>query len=136
MEESGRRGKAPLNSTHAPTTKVIDFSMDSDQEPDSNGSYTGATLEKEVLPQSFTICVAYMVEAWTTVYTSATIITLMADEKWDGDMWGYVQLYVSTDFTEYEVILGPTHLLATTPALYSSLHWTRVCVPWTLTLPW
>ena len=61
-EESGRRGKTLLTSTHAPTAKVLDFSLN-DNSPDSYGSFTGATLEKEDLPPSVTICVAYMMEA-------------------------------------------------------------------------
>ena len=60
-EEVGRRGKT-LTSTHAPTAKVLDFSLN-DNSPDSYGSFTGATLEKEDLPPSVTICVAYMMEA-------------------------------------------------------------------------
>ena len=74
-EEGGRRGRIQ-SSTPAPTTKVIDFSLDVDQAPDSNGSYTSATLEKEDLPPSFTICAAYMVEAWTTGFTAAEIFVL------------------------------------------------------------
>ena len=41
-EEGGRRGKAQMTSTDAPTPKVIDFSLEVDQAPDSNGSYTSA----------------------------------------------------------------------------------------------
>ena len=39
-KEDGRRGRKL-----AQTTRAIDFSLDSDQAPDSNGSYTSATLE-------------------------------------------------------------------------------------------
>ena len=51
--------------------KVLDFSADNDQQPDSNGEYTGATLEAGSLPESFTICSAIMVDAWTTDFNSA-----------------------------------------------------------------
>ena len=34
------------------TLKVLDFSADIDQQPDSNGEYTGATLEAGPLPES------------------------------------------------------------------------------------
>ena len=48
------------------TLKVLDFSADNDNEPDSNDKYTKATLETGPLPDSFTICSAFMVEAWTS----------------------------------------------------------------------
>ena len=47
------------------TLKVLDFSADGDQQPDSNGEYTGATLEAGDLPESFTICSAFMEDAWS-----------------------------------------------------------------------
>ena len=112
--------------------KVIDFSLDVDHAPDSNGAYTSATLEKEDLPQSFTICAAYMVEAWTTAFASAHMFELKdADGEClacFGDRWGRVKLYAAYDYTEYEINLGPIHLIATTPTLYFPLQWTRVCL--------
>ena len=53
------------------TLKVLDFSAD------SNGEYTGATLEAGSLPESFTICSALMVEAWTTEGASADMFQLL-----------------------------------------------------------
>ena len=67
--------------------KVFDFSADNDQEPDSNGEYTGASLNDGFLPESFTICSAIMVDAWTTEFTSAEMFTLLDD---DGDAWGII----------------------------------------------
>ena len=64
------------------TLKVFDFSADGDQQPDINGEYTGATLEAGPLPESFTICSAFMVEAWTTDFSSADMFTLLDN---DGD---------------------------------------------------
>ena len=52
--------------------KVFDFSADNDHEPDSNGEYTGATLNAGFLPESFTICSTFMIDAWTTVFTSCS----------------------------------------------------------------
>ena len=65
--------------------KVFDFSADNDNEPDSNGEYTSATLEAGPLPESFTVCSALMVEAWTTEFVSADMFTLLDN---DGDTWG------------------------------------------------
>ena len=61
------------------TLKVLDFSADKDHEPDINGEYTGATLEAGPLPESFTICSAFMVEAWTTEFSSAYMFALLND---------------------------------------------------------
>merc|ERR1712001_817307 len=54
-----------------PPLKALDFSLDNNGEPDEKKSYTHASLKNENLPSSFTICTAFMVEAWTTEYTSA-----------------------------------------------------------------
>ena len=106
------------------TVKVLDFSMDVDQGTDSN-TRSSATMEKEDLPPSFTICTAYKVEAWTTELSAANMFILKDD---DGYWWGYVLLYAASDSTYYEVYLGPTTLVATTSTLYFPLQWTRVCV--------
>ena len=65
------------------TLKVLDFSADGDQQPDSNGEYTSATLEAGPLPESFTICSAFMVEAWNTDM-ALCMFTLLDnyDEPW------------------------------------------------------
>ena len=49
-------------------SKVLDFSADNDNEPDRNGDYTSATLDAGPLPESFTICLAIMVDAWTAAF--------------------------------------------------------------------
>ena len=49
----------------------LDLSADSDNEPDANEAYTSVTLEAGPLPESFTICSALMVEAWTSEFSSA-----------------------------------------------------------------
>ena len=64
--------------------KVLDFSADNDQQPDSNGEYTGATLEAGSLPESFTICSAIIVDAWTTEFSSALMFTLLDN---NGHSW-------------------------------------------------
>ena len=54
--------------------KVLDFSEDVDKEPDINGEYTSATLEAGPLPESFTICSAFIAEAWTTGFSAANML--------------------------------------------------------------
>ena len=70
--------------------KVLDFSADNDQEPDSNGEYTSATLDAGPLPESFTICLAIMVDAWTTELSSARLFALL---DVDFFIWGSISLY-------------------------------------------
>ena len=69
--------------------KVLDFSADNDHKPDSNGEYTSATLDAGALPESFTICSAIMVDAWTTEFTAADMFQLLDVY---GDRWGYIEL--------------------------------------------
>ena len=61
-----------------PPLKALDFSLDNDKKPDNSNSYTHASLKKENLPSSFTICTAFMVEAWTE-YTDAALFVLQDD---------------------------------------------------------
>ena len=61
------------------TTRVLDFSVDNDFKPDTNGEYTGATLEAGALSESFTICSAFMVEEWTSDYQTADMFTLFSE---------------------------------------------------------
>ena len=83
--------------------KVLDFSADSDGEPDSNGEFTGASLNVGVLPESFTICVAYMVEAFFTV-SSAQMVRII-DLGNFGDAW-YIKMNAQYPHTIYEVYFG------------------------------
>ena len=108
-EEGGRRGRAEQ------TVKVLDFSLDVDSAPDSNGSYTAATLEMKDVPPPHTICAAFMVEAWNTPFTLANLYTLKNSA---GAKWGYVQLYAALDYTAYEVQLGPTFIEGTIPTVH------------------
>ena len=61
------------------TTRVLDFSADNDFKPDTKGEYTGATLDAGALPESFTICSAFMVEEWTSDYQTADMFTLFSE---------------------------------------------------------
>ena len=105
--------------------KVLDFSADNNHEPDSNGEYTRATLEAGPLPESFTICSAFMVEAWTTEFSCADIFTLLDN---DGNRWGSITLYAAASYTEYLVSLGPVHFINQTVTVFFPLQWSRVCL--------
>ena len=107
--------------------RVIDFSEDVDNLPDSEGEYTHATLLRDPnnsFPSSFTICASFMVKAWTTEFASAYMFQL--NDK-DGDRWGYVNMLTCT-YVEYEVYLGNVYFIATTDGPLFPLHWTHICL--------
>ena len=111
----------------APMLKVLDFSADNDQKPDSNGEYTGATLDTSLsLPESFTICSAFMVEVWHTVFTSARMFTLLNDY---GDIWGGIVMWEGYKFTSYYVDMynDTATLRAQFKTQFFPLQWTRAC---------
>ena len=79
-----------------PPLKALDFSLDNDYEPDENNSYTHASLQKENLPPSFTICTAFMVEAWNKYFDAKLFV--LRDEK--GEVWHWVQILAQDTYTE------------------------------------
>ena len=107
---------------------VLDFSTDNDQKFDSNGEFTGASLEAGPLPESFTICTAFMVEAWTSGFLQESLFTLLTDH---GYPWAFITLGVrrsDATYTQYEVWVGPFHFLEKIEAIFFPLQWTRVCL--------
>ena len=78
---------------------VLSFSDDNDNKADRIGEYTSASIEKENLPMSFTICAAFMVEAWNTDFISALILSILGDNKFS--VWGGLMITASNTFTEY-----------------------------------
>ena len=114
----------PVPKCAPPKLKVLDFSADSDHEPDTNGEYTSATLNAGPIPESFTICSAFMVEAWTTDFESSRI-PLLLDRN--GRSWGFVTLYAASSHTEYYVRFGPVSFIGKSKKMFFPHQWTRVC---------
>ena len=108
-----------------PTVKVLDFSADTDQEPDSIGEYTSATLEAGPLPESFTICTAFMVEAWNTKFSTAGLFN-MPDKL--GRSWGFIYFHSASTYLQYQVKLGPVDFIRKIEAVFFPLQWSRVCL--------
>ena len=77
--------------------KVLDFSADNDQDSDSNSEFTSASLDAGALPESFTVCSAIMVDAWTTEFSAARMFTLL---DYDGDRFNCM-LPPATQNTKY-----------------------------------
>ena len=80
-----------------PPLMALDFSMDNDQEPDENNSYTHASLQKENLPPSFTICTAFMVEAWNE-YQDARLFVMRDDKR---KVWHWVKIFAAKTYTKF-----------------------------------
>ena len=105
---------------------VIDFSDDIDDEPDSNGEFTMASLTKPDMPRDFTICSAFMVEAWTTDFSAARVFQLR--DNLDVERWAWVYLYAAETYTELTVELGKVYFLNTIDRVLFPLTWTRLCL--------
>ena len=80
-----------------PHLKALDFSLDNDRKPDENNSYTHAFLRKENLPLSFTICAAFIVEAWTKSKVSE-LFSLRHD---NGNIWNGVAMTATETYTQF-----------------------------------
>ena len=78
---------------------VLSFADDNDDQADTDGEFTSASLKKTNMPASFTLCLAFMAEAWTDDYQSVDIPTFLKDDSRQ-DKWGHVILYPAPGFTE------------------------------------
>ena len=112
---------------------MLDFSLDNDNAVDSNEAYTSATLKKNDMPPSFTICAAYMIEAWPTDFTEAFMFVLQgkafgygygAHSPESAFDYGYVSMYAAPDYTEYKARFGFVRVRANIAAVYIPLQCT------------
>ena len=105
--------------------KVIDVSDDDDQEPDTEGEYTGASLTKPGMPADFTVCGAWRTEVWTTVFTSADLFRWYGN---DGTSWGSVELTGSETYTLYNIEFGNVKKYdVKIEKVYFPFDWVLVC---------
>ena len=104
---------------------MISFSADIDGQSDSSGEYTGASLSLPSLPRDFSLCAAFMVEAWTTAYTAAYLFQLNDNS---GSKWASITINAKPTTTEFGVNLGKVSFEAYSVHLLFPLTWTRVCV--------
>ena len=105
--------------------KVLDFSADNDQKPDINGEYTSTAMEAGSLPESFTICLAFRIESWADSVAAAHMFSLLDN---DGYKWEHLAIYATSTHTEYEVWLGPVHIINQTETVFFPLQWSRACL--------
>ena len=78
-----------------PPLKALDLSLDNNGVPDENNTYTHASLQKANFPSSFTICTAFMVEAWAQD-ASAWLFDLNDDK---GESWHWVKIFAAETYT-------------------------------------
>ena len=108
-----------------PPMKALDFSLDNDQKPDETNSYTHASLQIKNLPTSFTVCTAFMVEAFTN-FVDGTLFLLHDDE---GEIWQFVGYYFAETYTEFSLQFEDSpRFLGQSEILFYPLQWTRVCL--------
>ena len=106
--------------------KALDFSLDNDWQSDQSNSYTQASLQKENLPSSFTICTSFMVRAWMSDYADALLFALLGADE---DDWLSVRIYAETNHTEFSLEFKDSPILSVhSKVLFYPLQWTRVCL--------
>ena len=110
-----------------PKIKILDVSADNERpgRRNSNGSYTYASLKKSGLPFSFTLCSAFLVEAWMSDYFEANVYTLHDDHS---NPWLSLRLFVSSSHTKFTVTVFGSKFSLTSELLVSPLYWVRTCL--------
>ena len=108
-----------------PPMNALDFSLDNDWKPDENNSCTHASLQKENLPSSFTICTAFMVERWTK-YQNTWLFVLHDDT---GETWHWVKIFADLTVTRFQFQFEDSPIFASqSVSLFYPLQWARVCL--------
>ena len=128
LHKNRERRQRSISSRDSPAPamlKVLDFSADNDQKQDSDGELTSATFDAGATPESFTICSAFMIEAWTTDFSASFFFAVVTTQN---DIWGYIYLNAAPGYTEYEVSLEPVYFVTRSEDIFFPLQWTRVCL--------
>ena len=90
---------------------VLDFSADWNRN-NGNGTYSHATFEITDIPSSFTTCVSFQVESWTSGLTSAFLFVIQIEA---GLNWMEVIIDAESEFTKFTVSLEDSSFAAKTP---------------------
>ena len=111
-----------------PPLKALDFSLDNDWETDENYSYTYAILKKKHLPLSFTICSAFMVEAWAGAESANSVLFALYYDGDSGQIWHWVRIIAKMTYTEFSFRFEDSPMFSNqSKILFFPLQWTRVC---------
>ena len=106
------------------TIKVLDTYADFDHLPDAEGEYTSATLLKENLTSSFTICSSFMIEAW---FEYRDIYLFILNGK-DGYKWGSVYAFADLYGQRFDVTFGTVSFTSYLSRVLFPGEWQHVCV--------
>ena len=106
-----------------PPLKVVDLSQDNDCEPDVNETYTHASLYKENLPPSFTICLAFIMDNMGG-YANSPLFLLLDDTN---ETWLSVQLFSLPTHTEFTIQFSDVGFTARSADPFFPMQWMRVC---------
>ena len=102
-----------------PFLKAIEFSTDFDEK------YEYAFIRKESLPSSFTVCIAFMVEAWTRGFEKPLFGFLDDKEEY----WLSLVILSYNNYTQFLFQLEDSPMFATnSDHLHYPLQWSRVCL--------
>ena len=103
---------------------VLEFSAEGNQN-DGNGTYSHASFVIADIPSSFTACVSFQVESWTSGLTSAFLFVIQMEA---GLNWMEVKISAESKYTEFGVSVGDSSFATETLKLFSPMQWTRVCI--------
>ena len=106
------------------TKQVLDFSDDNDRRPDKEIAYTHASLRKGNLPRSFTICAAFMVEAWTEE-TYSYVFSLMRGKD---NTWLALSIWSKESETVLKIELSEDISEETLSSFFFPLTWMNLCL--------
>ena len=111
-----------------PPVEVLDFSADIDGAPDSTGAQTHAALEKEGMPGNFTLCTAFMVDAWNSL-SGGTNSRLFLLKRSGGVTWITLDIFAASDATVFTIFVDKIAKfdVAKSVPLFP-LSWVRACV--------
>ena len=79
------------------------------------------------MPNDFTICSAYKIEAWTTPFTTVILYVLTAQPVVAYSS-AYVTINAGDTFTEFRVSIGNVHNDVRSDEVLFPLTWTRLCL--------
>jgi hypothetical protein len=115
-----------------PTVKVLDFSMDSGTMSfDENFQFTSALLlrgQKKDLPADFTVCSAFMVENWLTVFSATRMFTILDPSGKFSAGWLSLELVSGAENTQFSFRMGSGRVKGTHNSIYFPNRWIRACV--------
>ena len=99
--------------------------MEYDGKRNKDNVYEYASLKKQNLPSSFTVCTVFMTERWTKDLRGLLFVLL--DDK--GEIWLWVVFSPFKNYTQFWFQFKDLPMFSTkSDQMYFPLQWTRVCL--------